>query len=219
MNCNHVEHNLGLLIDQQLSTTERLEVQNHLDQCANCQAQLTALAQAKQYFSTLQAPLLSEDFDSHLAAKLATLEHPSSTVEKTNNIQVLKTQPAKTTKPFALLAVAATITMTVVGLTWLMLSEQSQLDSASQLALEQTQPFIEIETINHRNNVQSTPMLTRIEAPQQLIYWSDVEVSKFDQFTQVDDGYQSFSCGSAQGERGCSLADDQMVASLTLTNI
>ena len=224
MNCKQVDNKLGLLIDKQLSPVECLEMQNHLKQCAHCQAKLTLLKQSKQHIKDMQAPLLSDNFDNSLAAKIAAFEQQPQ-CQTLNGHVVSNVFPLKTpSRPqqrqnSSFWSIAAAASLTIIGLGYLMLSNNTDTTTVEQLALEQNQNVIEIDVMENTIDYQPTPTLVAMNTDTEIIYWSDVEVEKFDQFTQMDDGYQNFNCGSTSGERGCSLAADQMVASLTVTNI
>lgn len=243
MKCNDIKNNLGAFLDEQPNALEqtnikRKDIEQHLQQCSNCLNDLNQLKIAKQQIAELKGPQLSDEFDNNLAARIAEFEaqrphcqtlngHVASNVvafKPRNNTEVNTqvNQSNEITKPSRspLWAIAATVTFTAVGLTWLMLSVNTDTVDESQIAVEEVNEIIEIESFDTvYTDLESLPMLTAVDSQEEEIYWSDVAVEQFDQYTQLEDGYQRFNCGSPMGERGCALAADIEVSPLTVTKI
>lgn len=235
MKCNEIKNNLGAFLDKQPSTIEQIDFESHIQQCQNCRDDIQQLKIAKQQMATMPAPQLSDSFDSELAARIAQFEQQPPHCQTLNGQVVSNVVPLKahrqstdskshinqsTNQSASFWAIAATVTFCAIGLTWLMLSVDVTEPNQPQLALEDTSEFIEIETFaTSSSELEALPMLTAVDSPDDDIYWSDVEVEQFDQYTQLDDGYGSFNCGSPSGDRGCALAADIMISPLTVTNI
>ncbi len=223
MICNIDKSLLDGLIDNQLNVKERLEINTHLAQCNDCQAQLEQIKSAKGQLSTLRAPSLSADFELKLRQKIAAahgqevaLSEPvvSTTVapSTTDNIVVM---PKRSNTP--LWAMAASVAIAVSGLSWFMLQDNNQADL---VALESQKTMIEISSpVFSEQEVRMISLQLPVENEQ--VHWADGtlhEVASFEEFTQSDDGYQSFNCGSAIGDRGCSLGTTKMAASITISS-
>lgn len=222
MKCNIEQSLLDGLIDNQLSTREQLEINTHVMQCESCQHQLAYMRKASAALTTMQPPRLSDDFELKLRQKIAAsqgLATASQGSQPDNVVSLEQKPPALKPKGMhstsTLLAMAASVAVTVTGLSWFMLQGPQNPDllvlEAQQTEIEFTAPAFseaEIRLISLRDSDD--------ENNQQ--YWNDVEVTSFDQFTQQDDGYQTFSCGSTSGDRGCSLESTEIVATLPMSS-
>ena len=73
MNCKTTEAKLSQFIDNELAEQESFLVQQHLEKCQSCQAQLQALIDVKEVIHSYQGPALSLDFDYSLQQKINSL--------------------------------------------------------------------------------------------------------------------------------------------------
>lgn len=227
MICNIDKSLLDGLIDNQLNVKERLDIKTHIAQCDDCQQQLKQMQGAKEQISTLSAPSLSADFELKLRQKIAVAQGQEIVLTGSEASANTKTTEAQTTtnnivampkrSNTPLWAMAASVTIAVSGLSWFMLQDNSQADL---VALESQRTMIEISSpVFSEQEVRMISLQLPVENEQ--VHWADGtlhEVASFEEFTQSDDGYQSFNCGSAIGDRGCSLGTTKMAASITISS-
>jgi hypothetical protein len=197
-------------LDNQLNHSLRHEVDEHLDSCGQCHHYFAQLKNIQQQLATLDAPILSDNFDSRLADKINTLKQSDDNV-----VTLMPAALPVKARRFANLAMAASIAVGVMGLTWFMLPS-NHITPQAQL-LEESTRIIEIEAlttaVQHIDSMASLEDLNTHEQSNNSI----IEISNFDQFTQIDDGYQDFNCGSTSGERGCTLAIDTALDDLMIS--
>ncbi|NQZ11630.1 MAG: hypothetical protein HRT35_31150 [Algicola sp.] len=230
MICNIDKSLLDGLIDNQLNVKERLEINTHITQCDDCQQQLKQMQALRNQLSTLRAPSLSANFELKLRQKIAAAQGQELVLgESTTSTKVTETRttttvqtttdnvvsmPKRSSTP--LWAMAASVSIAVSGLSWFMLQHNSQADL---VALESQRTVIEITSpVFSEQEVRMISLQVPIENKQ--VHWADDtlrEVASFEEFTQSDDGYQSFNCGSVIGDRGCSLGTTKMAASITIS--
>jgi anti-sigma factor RsiW len=225
MICNIDKSLLDGLIDNQLNVKERLEINTHIAQCDDCQAQLKQMQATKSQTSSLRAPTLSADFELKLRQKIAAAQGQevalSSPVTSTAATETQTTadnivaMPKRSSAP--LWAMVASVAIAVSGLSWFMLQNNNQTDL---VALESQRTMIEITSpVFSEQEVRMISLQVPIENEQ--VHWADGtlrEVASFEEFTQSDDGYQSFNCGSVIGDRGCSFGTTKMAASITISS-
>jgi hypothetical protein len=208
MTCNIDQSLLDGLIDDQLAPRERLEINTHLLQCSECQARLALIQRTKDLVSDMQAPPMSSDFELGLQRKIET----AKAQEAASNVVSFKPERKSIVNRY--LAAAASVTIAVTGLSWLTMQHTEQ---DEWLALEEQPMMIEITTpVFSADDIQLASIRTVGDEEQEQGFWTDNETDSFDQFTQVDNGYQAFSCGSTVGERGCTLGPGKLVAALTV---
>jgi len=66
----HVKDQLSLYIDNALSQAERIIIEQHMRECAECREELALLKQTTNMVSQLSAPSLDPDFDQQVKAKI-----------------------------------------------------------------------------------------------------------------------------------------------------
>jgi hypothetical protein len=213
MNCNINPSLLDGLIDDQLDNQQRFEINTHVVACHDCQQQLNQLRQAKSVLSAMQPPPMSSNFELKLKQKIAAANDQA--LQQSNNVFRLGQSATSGRRPIlSLLAMAASVTVAVTGLSWFMMQNPQ---GADLLALDGQNIIIEINTPAFpAGDIKLASLQTVGTQGDNQGFWTDAEMDNFDQFTQPDSGYQGFSCGSTSGERGCSLGPGNLVASLTV---
>lgn len=232
MKCKTIQSQMGALLDEQLSAVERLNIISHFQECDSCKQQFDQLKLIQQELALMPTPELSHNFEIGLADKIRAFEQEKHNKTKTAKVIQLNQNPAsviKKPKSNALplfIAAAAVATLTWINFTTFNNSETTIAQSPTLLtatpealaALDlqiKNNAEIEIESLAIAASFEPTPISTGAK-DQQEIYWSDVQANDFDQFTQIDDGYQSYNCGSSNGERGCALSDSLTIATLPI---
>ena len=213
MNCNIDSSLLDGLIDDQLTTKEQLEINTHLIECSHCQAQLVLKRRSKTLIFEMEAPVMSDDFELGLQRKIAASKAQDITDENTVNVVPLNQSVQSRPKAYNVWLAAACAVIAVTSLSLITMKDSTQ---DAILALDEQPLIIEINTpVFAADDVQLASVNIEIDEQKQG-FWTDNETDSFDQFTQVDSGYQTFSCGSTVGERACTLGPGKMVASLTV---
>jgi hypothetical protein len=211
MKCKIEPSLLDGLIDDQLSIKEQLEINTHLIQCIDCQELLALKQRTKALIFKMSAPSMSDDFELGLQQKIAASKTQNTDCADVENVVALGQSPKVKINYSWLAAACAVIAVTSMSLVTMLNPAQDEM-----LVLDKQPLMIEISTpIFSSGDVQLASIITETDDQGQG-FWTDNQTDSFDQFTQIDSGYQAYSCGGTVGERGCTLGPGKMVASLTV---